>query len=353
MLGSFFFLIFAKFFKMARISFNGYGMGRLLFFALLPLLLTLSACGDEESLKPYSVDPELDIYLQRFLASAKEHGKNFDLESDGLVMEFADLPYPTVGLCHLTDPIKVQIDPAFWRGTTGKADQENQRENTVFHELGHGLLRRQHINATLPDTEWKSIMCGGEQKEGRAWFVNFSGARKQYYLDELFNPGAEAPAFMRMEYQPVACGDVLYDMELVRPVLLTNSTGSGSLNLLLDHDFNGGFYVEAEVEMEASVGLFVGSGGSYSYFDLDASGRVVLGNTACLEPFSEVFLPDTLSLAGRVKLGMLRRGDELSFFVNGLRFYWNDFPLGGHDGMGVCLPANGRLRLHSFVVYAL
>lgn len=332
-------------------------MNRILLYLLLPCFLFSLSCSEDEALKTYSVEPELDSYLQRFLTAAKQHGKNFDLEKEGIIMEFADLPSPKIGLCHLTDPIKVQIDRAFWAGTKGKADQETQRENTVFHELGHGLLRRQHVNTTLPDTEWKSIMCGGEQVGDRGWFVNFTGARKQYYLDELFNPATEAPDYMKMIYQEVKKKAVVGQLDIPAASYVHNRSSSNLLNVMMSADFGTDFYLEVEASMDSSVtrriGLFAGSADAYNYFDLLSSGRAIMMNTTCYEPFGEVFLPESVSLQGMLKLGILRQGDEISYYVNGLRFYWNDFPFGACDKLGLCLPANDRVILKSFTVYSV
>ena len=327
---------------------------RSLFYLLFPCLF-FSCGGDDDALKTYSVDPELDSYLQRFLSSAKAHGKNFDLEAEGLIMEFADLPSPKIGLCHFTDPIKVQIDRTFWRETAGKADQESQRENTVFHELGHGLLRRQHVNTKLPDTEWKSIMCGGEQVDDRGWFLNFTGARKQYYLDELFEPSTQAPAFLQVVEQLPEKGAELYRMDLKEPIALSNRENMGVLNGMVDDDFGNDFYLEVEAMMDPSsssyMGLFVGSENSCSYFDLYSQGRVLVANTACYQPFAEVFASESVEGWGR--MGLSRHGDELSFYVNGTRLYWNDFPMDSYRKLGLCLSPKGRIVVKSFVVYGV
>ncbi|MBP5455891.1 MAG: hypothetical protein J6Y37_05285 [Paludibacteraceae bacterium] len=329
---------------------------RSLFYFLFPCLF-FSCGGDEDEVKTYSVDPELDLYLQKFLSAAKQHGKNYDLESDGLIMEFADLPSPKIGLCHFTDPIKVQIDRTFWQETAGKADQESQRENTVFHELGHGLLRRQHVNTKLPNTEWKSLMCGGEQVDDRGWFVNFTGARKQYYLDELFEPGTSTPDFLEKSTRELKLGEQLYKMDIRQSVVLSNPGNVGLLDVVLDKDFGNDFYWEVVAYMDSSasrhMGLCIGSERSLTYYDVYASGRILTANTACWQPFAEVFMPEENRPVGSVRLGLWRHGDELSFYVNGTCYYWNDFPLDSYQRMGLCIPANDKMLLKSFVVYGV
>lgn len=160
--------------------------------AILLAIVALSSCKKDD-FKRYDVDQTLDPYLQMFLEEGRKRGVNLNVERDGLILEFHKLQSPTIGLCTYVDPLLVQIDPDYWQETTQYEDQENLRQNVVFHELGHGLLNRKHDNSLLPNSEWKSIMCGGDQVPGRDWSINFNGYRKEYYINELFNIQTPAP----------------------------------------------------------------------------------------------------------------------------------------------------------------
>ena len=156
-------------------------------------LLLFSSCRKDDD---YQVDPALDPYLQLFLKEARQRGFEFDVEKNGLIMEFANLDSPTIGLCTYTRPLLIQIDRTYWKDVTQYDNCEDLRQNVVFHELGHGLLNRSHDNNTLSNSEWKSLMCGGDIVRDRSWQVNFSGMRKKYYLDELFNTKTPEPDFL-------------------------------------------------------------------------------------------------------------------------------------------------------------
>src|ERR1035437_9451238 len=69
------------------------------------------------------------------------------------------------------------------------------KEDLIFHELGHGLLKRDHLNLTLENGDWKSIMCGGDKVGTRSWNINYKGIRRNYYIDELFDENTPAPDF--------------------------------------------------------------------------------------------------------------------------------------------------------------
>jgi hypothetical protein len=153
-------------------------------------LFLLPSCKDKDC---YQVNGILDPYLQLFLKEAEKRNLHFDVEEDGLILEFADLDEPTIGLCTYSDPLLVQIDQEYWRNVEEYENCEDLRENVVFHELAHGLLNRRHDNEVMANKEWASLMCGGDEVEGRSWQVNFSGERRDYYLDELFNPATPHP----------------------------------------------------------------------------------------------------------------------------------------------------------------
>lgn len=61
-------------------------------------------------------------------------------------------------------------------------------EAIVFHELGHAILKRPHVDDLLPNGEAKSLM--------NSLNYDYSGLsiyKRQYYIDELFNPLTPTP----------------------------------------------------------------------------------------------------------------------------------------------------------------
>ena len=140
------------------------------FFTLLvSVSFLLTSCNDDE----YRVGSEFSEYLNRFDSLATKHGRNLDIKSSGLIIEFADLKDNTAGLTHYEDPIRIEIDQKYWTDISKTAGADLMKEDLLFHELGHGLLRRSHLNSTLENGDWKSIMCGGDKVNDSAWNINY------------------------------------------------------------------------------------------------------------------------------------------------------------------------------------
>lgn len=71
-----------------------------------------------------------------------------------------------------------------------------ERENLIFHELGHALLGRDHLNETFENGPVKSLMCSGTEGFCSNFGVYYDNeALRTYYLDELFNSNTPTPAF--------------------------------------------------------------------------------------------------------------------------------------------------------------
>ena len=159
-------------------------------FFLLALLF--SSCKDP---KEYRVDTAFAGYLNRFNSIATIHGKNFNSKSTGLIIEFANLKDNNAGLTHYETPIRIEIDKTYWNDISKYAGADLMKEDLVFHELGHGLLNRNHLNTVLENDDWKSIMCGGDKVNNRPWNINYRGIRRDYYIKELFDESTAAPDF--------------------------------------------------------------------------------------------------------------------------------------------------------------
>jgi len=110
-------------------------------FYILILILLVSACSD---IHEYRVEEEFTKYVQRFEMEAAKRGKDFDLQNTGLIVEFADLKDEQAGLCHYEKPIRIEIDRAYWKAISATAGADLMKENLLFHELGHGMLGRDH-----------------------------------------------------------------------------------------------------------------------------------------------------------------------------------------------------------------
>lgn len=160
---------------------------------ILATLLTFFSCKDRDE---YRVNSDFEPYVIRFEQEAKLRGDTLNLRKRGLIVEFGNLKDNVAGLCHYGNPIRIEIDREYWERMGKYAGAEQVREELIFHEMGHGILGRKHLNSTLSNGEWKSIMCGGDKIDERSWNVNYRGMRRAYYLDELFREStSESPIF--------------------------------------------------------------------------------------------------------------------------------------------------------------
>ncbi len=328
---------------------------RFLLYCLI--ILNMLSCRKEDN---YQVEAELDPYLQLFLQEASKRGMNLNVEENGLLMKFDNLTPPTIGLCTYSNPILVQIDPTYWNKVKEYDNCEDLRQNVVFHELAHGLLNREHDNGTLDNSEWKSLMCGGDLFHERSWQVNFRGERRQYYLDELFNARTPQPSWA--EYGVKFSGEKgkqIIKLDLSEEKKTTNQNGNVyqisngnytiSINeknniivpLFVDLNLTGDFYYEVVL-----TGNLVGNGEctglvatyeekeerNYHLFSLIKNRtygdyRCYASNTKCMDPIAEVILKTGVCNIKNeyTTLGIERRGSELYFYINDQLIYRNDF----------------------------
>jgi hypothetical protein len=135
--------------------------------------------------------------VNKFFLEAEKHGVNVSI--DDWSIEFADLDHrPAHGLTIYSRKL-IQIDPESW-----EVFNETRRELLIFHELGHAILNRRHIEWGIPhppdtifvpvgdsgynfvcSTKPVSIMCpgiGSQLDTGGHYYEEY-----EYYMNELFN----------------------------------------------------------------------------------------------------------------------------------------------------------------------
>lgn len=101
-------------------------------YTLFVLALMLVGCGRET----LHVENDTVSYLTRF-------SQDTGVSTDGIEVVFANLDGKTVGLCELWSDGKrtIRIDKTYWSTAS-----DDEKEQTVFHELGHCALYLKHIN---------------------------------------------------------------------------------------------------------------------------------------------------------------------------------------------------------------
>lgn len=141
---------------------------------LLPLLC-LSGCFEPE------IEPSAEQYVHSFFAEAMKRG--IRISRIPIHVKFKDLNGPQGRANHLTNTIL--IDPS-------KRGWKNNPEALIFHELGHLVLKRKHLNTRVNGFP-RSIMSSLNDP---IYNTEEMKHRREYYIDELFNPNTPIPEFM-------------------------------------------------------------------------------------------------------------------------------------------------------------
>lgn len=314
--------------------------------------LFLGGCHKNKPGK-YDIDPEIEPFLNFFLEEAQKRGRTFNLHVDGLIMKFSHLEGGQIGLCHHTVPLLIEFDSIYWKTIQGKKNEYNLKANIVFHELGHGLLKRGHDNSVLPSGDWKTIMCGGEKIDSRNWNVNFYGFREEYYINELFNPETPVPdwALLHPDFKDIKYRTVFEDKFLnnankwaVKKTPLYKSsirnkeyqlealTGKAILSLTkLGIDVKHDFLFEVKLQMKktenpsAKVGIVFGNNENKNtnYFLIDNKKRFYIGNSQYYGWFAECPSDYIKPLAFNL-LSIRKVKNMLYFYINGKFVYQNE-----------------------------
>ena len=123
-----------------------------------------------------SIDPELKTYVDKFVNEANLRGIDVDIWN--LKIAFKKLQPGEVGIAY-SETNQIYIT----EGLKGRWP-----ECTVFHEMAHLYLRRDHDDSRLPNKYKKSIMCS-------TGIVDIESDQKvrEYYLNELFDPNTPCP----------------------------------------------------------------------------------------------------------------------------------------------------------------
>lgn len=347
------------------------------------IIIFFFSCKDPNE---YRIDPEFSTYLKRFTDNADVHSRTFDIEGKGLIMEFATLKNNTAGLTHYENPIRIEFDRTYWNAISKSAGADPMKENLVFHELGHGLLKRKHLNSTLENGDWKSIMCGGDKVNERPWNINYKGMRRIYYIDELFNESTPAPNFSSNQLTIDTTGYIpnlklsfdnernvgwkigdypQYKTSLVNGRLRFESKIE---ELFLFYaktrfDIQSEFSYELEIEyqpgeLSAHYGILFGtlpaeSSGNTApieYLTINDNYRMHIGNRSWYSFFTEL-TTNSIHSGGRNKLKVFKNGEMLYYFINNEYIYCSEIETkssGFHYGFIV--PPKGIVYLENFSI---
>jgi len=345
------------------------------------LFICFIGCQDKDE---YRVDSEFESYVVSFEQDARIRNKFINLKSSGLIVEFATLKDNQAGLCHYENPIRIEIDKECWEKLKGKSGEVLMKENLIYHELGHGILNRRHLNTTLQNGDWKSIMCGGEKVNDRPWNINYRGIRRTYYKDELFNESTTAPAFstltlaadttvfkrkVYLSFDTESKSDAGWDMtnnvgykiSIDNKRLLFESKASNSYFIFgqTTVDSKNDFSFEIKMQCESpnksdNYGLVFGNKDigdkAIEFFSVNNNRKMNMGNRGWYSFYTELTIPTILHEGVNI-LKIVRFSNILYYFVNGKYIYSTESELidsGNH--FGFIVPAKSKLWLDDMLI---
>ncbi|MEI8087280.1 MAG: hypothetical protein WCG93_13810 [Paludibacter sp.] len=350
----------------------------------LLLIIIFSSCKDHNE---YRIDSEFTEYLQRFETIAATHKDTFNVKAEGLIIEFANLKDNTAGLTHYEDPIRIEIDQTYWNEISTTAGADQMKEDLIFHELGHGLLNRAHLNTSLENGDWKSIMCGGDKVNDRAWNINYHGVRRAYYLDELFNESTPSPTFASQQFLADTTGfsvsrQLSFDtpaqsgLAIVDNNQYKTSIDNGRLSfqskvsdvylvylrdslINLQTDFSYQLTIQASSsDANDQYGLVFGTvlvkttsyPESVDYFTINNIQKMYMGNRTWYSFFTELTKP-IISINGKNTLKVFKISGMLYYFINNQYCYSNEM-VGTDPGnhFGFMVPPKGTVWLDNLII---
>jgi len=358
------------------------------FFGIISLisLLFLPSCKDPDE---YRIDPAFTDYLLRFENEAGGRGRTFNLTDNGLIIEFAALKNGTAGLTHYENPIRIEIDRDYWTAISKTAGADMMKEDLIFHELGHGLLKRKHLNTTLENGDWKSIMCGGTKVNGREWNINYKGIRRAYYVDELFNENTPAPEFssiqllvdtlgytpkLKLSFNTTSKNDFGWDLVDDSQHKISMENGRLRFESKVNDvflmfaktsiDIQSGFSYELTMEYVSPTDLTgqfgivfgtladnsTGDNDPIEYFSINKSKKMYMGNRSWYSFFTELNV-NQINPNGRNKLKVFKIGNMLYYFINNVYCYFSEIESKG-SGLhyGFMVPPKGVVLLANFTI---
>ncbi|RMG20066.1 MAG: hypothetical protein D6730_20520 [Bacteroidetes bacterium] len=278
-------------------------------------LLGLAGCDRPQ---PFDVHPDFQPYVDRFIAEGAKRGHDIDFSDTGLSIIFREaVDTETGGVCR--GKHRIEIEKFFWDDLN-----DFQREGLIFHELGHCELGRGHKNDTLPNGEWASRMRGDPIPQGLSAVINYTGARRLYYIDELFDPGTPQPDWATFSADYHAFGPA--DKSLIREISGERRSFQTTINLPSSANF--------EVEFELDIGL------TESWAGVQWGGNEFDNSIRLLHTATKRFLIDSgnqvwgtmreIKHFGKIRPGfnkwtIRKLDDQYHIFLNEEFIYWFDY----------------------------
>jgi hypothetical protein len=144
---------------------------------ILSVMTAFWSCNKEDEL---FIDPALQEYFDRFMVEGASRNVTVDYVKSRISGYMRLIGEPgVIGQCahSESEPNKVFIDQLYWNTAT-----DLEREFVVFHELGHCVLNREHLDDSDNQGNCVSIMTSGTG----SCHINYTVSTRKGLLDELF-----------------------------------------------------------------------------------------------------------------------------------------------------------------------
>lgn len=154
-------------------------MPRMAYLVAGASILVISSCEVEPQIT-FIVDTPVQEYYDRFIYEAAVRGLDVEYATYQVDATISDIPeHNVIGQCSWSEGHKhaITLDRAYWNGAN-----DMQREFVVFHELGHCVLGRAHVDNSDANGNCTSIMTSGTS-DCRIVYLQHTRGR---LLDELF-----------------------------------------------------------------------------------------------------------------------------------------------------------------------
>ncbi len=265
------------------------------------------------------IHPKFQIYVDRFIAEASSRGHQIDFSDSGLSIEFRDaVDTETGGVCRGNH--QIEIEKLYWEDLN-----DDQKEGLIFHELGHCELNRRHRNDTLPNGEWASRMRGSPIPDGLSAVINYSGVRRQYYIDELFDESVVVPdwATFRADFGAVD------ESNKIQLYYQDSVVTEFRRNFILTAEDNWEIEVDVDIfESLSYVGIQVGGSAFESSFRIvfTGFGRVIIDSGKNLYGTMRDISRYSGIKPGYNNITLRKMEDRFLVFINGDFIYWFEVP---------------------------
>jgi len=146
---------------------------------MIIIMLSVMACRKDEAIQLF-VDSSLQEYFDRFAEEGGKRNVVVDYEAARISGYIRLITSPNViGQCahDPNEPGTVIIDRTYWNSST-----DLEREFLVFHELGHCVLDRDHLDEADGQGNCISMMTSGSGQ----CRINYNQSTREKLLNELF-----------------------------------------------------------------------------------------------------------------------------------------------------------------------